>query len=50
MIITVLKVNFYSSNFKKNEYEMGSLWYCYFEIQNPRTFKLHINVLQAEIF
>ena len=31
-LLTQLKVNFYSSNFKKNKYEMGVFWYCYFRV------------------
>ena len=45
-----LLVDFYSSDFKKNEYEVSAFWCCYFGIQNSFTFKLCIKVSLAEIF
>ena len=30
-----LKVNFYSSNFKKNKYNVGAFWYCYLKFKTP---------------
>ena len=32
LLLAQLKENFYSSNFKKNKYEMGAFWYCYFGV------------------
>ena len=35
MIISLIEVNFYSSNFKKNKYNMGAFRYCYVEFKTP---------------
>ena len=50
LLASLKKVNCYSSNSKKNKYEIGGFWYCYYGIQNPRTFKLCIKVSPAEFF
>ena len=34
-LLVWLKLNFYSSNFKKNKYNMGAFWYCYLEFKTP---------------
>ena len=32
-LLAPLKINFYSSNFKKKKYNMGAFWYCYLEFK-----------------
>ena len=34
-LLASLKLNFYSSNFKKNKYNMSAFWYCCLEFKTP---------------
>ena len=34
-LLVEIKVNFYSNNFKKSKYNMGTFWYCYLEFKTP---------------
>ena len=49
MIISLIKSKFTQAISKRiNIYEMGAFQYCYFGIQNPRTFKWYSKISLAE--